>query len=94
MTDVMAVGTYPDNPLPGPRRIREFTDWFHAHEPIRVVDYDFYRKFTEKHGPPQPSPILEEPMFFPGLAWKGTSGMPQHRYAWKGTSGMPQHRYA
>jgi hypothetical protein len=26
------------------------------------------------------NPIHEDPMFFPGNAWKGTSGMPQHRY--------------
>lgn len=79
MTDVMSVGTYPEEPLPKPEHVREFIRWFYAHEPVRVVDYDFYRTYTETHGPP--SPILEEPYFFPGNAWKGTSGMPQHRYA-------------
>jgi hypothetical protein len=76
MTDVMTTAfTYPDEPLPGPR-VRNLSAWAEAMDTGHVVDYDFYRKYTEKHGPPQPSPILESPMYFPGLAWKGTAGMP------------------
>jgi hypothetical protein len=72
MTDVMTVGAYPDDPLPGPRM-----DWVYDYTitpippPRRKIlidpDYSVYR---------QPSPILESPMYFPGLAWKGTAGMP------------------
>jgi hypothetical protein len=73
MTDVMSHGVYPHDPLPGPRqKTREevFRAWNEAMEPIRPVDYGFYRRYTETHGPP--NPILEPPAYFPGATWKHT----------------------
>jgi hypothetical protein len=72
MTDVMTVGTYPDEPLPGPN---------HAFVDSPTFRGDFlYKRVYPQWFPENPNPILEPPMYFPGHAWKGTSGMPQERY--------------
>jgi hypothetical protein len=71
MTDVMTVGIYPESPLPGPRFV-----------PAYDVVHDTWNWHLINRLPPEPkNPILEEPAFFPGAAWKGTSGMPQYRHA-------------
>lgn len=86
MTDVMTVGS-PGNPLPGPRLPSQpfrnggsgtgvFVDIV-DHWPAGVwVDPAKVQPTTLRF----PSPILEEPMYFPGAAWKGTSGMDQRAY--------------
>jgi hypothetical protein len=71
---VMAAAfSYPDDPLPGPRPLFDV---------LGATEIRYWRDMNWL--PPEPiriNPILEEPYFFPGNAWKGTSGMPQHRYA-------------
>jgi hypothetical protein len=74
VTDIMCCGYYPHDPVPGPREKPTVHDWVMAHAP---KDYDPIPNLPwliEKN------PIREDPMFFPGNAWKGTSGMPQGRF--------------
>jgi hypothetical protein len=75
MTDVMTVGEYPHNPLPGPRmKVTGIGDPDVLHGVTHPARYWHHINWL----PPAPSnPILESPMYFPGAAWKGTSGMPQ-----------------
>jgi hypothetical protein len=77
MTDVMTCGYYPDEPLPGPKE-RAIRDLIALADEV-MTDY---RNFPVCCWPKEHvNPITESPMYFPGNAWKGTSGMPQHRYA-------------
>jgi hypothetical protein len=70
MTDVMTVGGYPHSPLPGPKH--DF-----ANAPVWRGEFPWEMDNWYIKRWPKSNPILEPPMYFPGAAWKGTSGMPQ-----------------
>jgi hypothetical protein len=67
----MTVGIYPHDPLPGPVEADAIARWasWQTYIPEAYREIINYRPTT--------NPIREEPMYFPGNAWKGTSGMPQ-----------------
>jgi hypothetical protein len=74
-TDVMTyAASYPDEPLPGP-------NYAFVESPTLRGDVLYKRVYPQRFPELPTNPVLEPPMFFPGNAWKGTSGMPQHRYA-------------
>jgi hypothetical protein len=75
MTDVMTVGEYPDTPLPGPRQVVFDRGATYATSWPEVGD-----AWHRINRLPPSSPILERPYLLPGQGWKGTAGMPQHRY--------------
>jgi hypothetical protein len=81
MTDVMTVGIYPDEPLPGP--IDGDFAWVDGVKPSPFPGVFLHDgvHLVEREWPPRDwpriNPILDPPMYFPGNAWKGTSGMPQ-----------------
>jgi hypothetical protein len=79
MTDVMTVGEYPKNPLPGPTMPNTSYVWTDT-PPMSMPNRPFVWHDINWLPPEPKNPILESPYFFPGNAWKGTSGMPQHRY--------------
>jgi hypothetical protein len=68
VTDVMTVGVYPHDPLPGP-------DHTYVDAPYPRGEYVWGLVYPQRF--PEKNPIHEDPYFFPGNAWKGTSGMPQ-----------------
>jgi hypothetical protein len=75
VTDVMTVGTYPEEPLPGPKMaIPVWLPHLTSAEMQERVQERLLTSFRKSN------PIHEDPMFFPGNAWKGTSGMPQGRF--------------
>jgi hypothetical protein len=75
MTDVMTTAfNYPDEPLPGPYHAARQSMIAYGEELDRIPWPP--ANWADWGRRPAPSPILEPPMYFPGLAWKGTAGMP------------------
>ncbi len=71
MTDVMNSGVYPHDPLPGPlKKVDAQGPW---HEYVSINGDVFRRDYQDTsmflHRVPNPSPILEPPMYFPGANW-------------------------
>jgi hypothetical protein len=88
MTDVMTCGYYPDEPLPGPRGVIHMVESKRKLPSPTMPNAPYVWTDTPPVAMPNrpyvwrdANPVLEDPMYFPGNAWKGTSGMPQHRYA-------------
>jgi hypothetical protein len=67
---------HPDDPLPGPGLPNASYVWTDT-PPVMLPGRSW--AWRDSVGPPPhliKNPILESPMYFPGLAWKGTAGMP------------------
>jgi hypothetical protein len=84
MTDVMTVGA-PNEPLPGPREggtwkktPAVYVDGVRPSNHPGVWEHDGVFRIPTIW--PPINPVIDAPYYFPGHAWKGTSGMPQERY--------------